>query len=204
MLIEEVVTMQNGCVCCNLSGDLVDQMTNLAKQTNPTFDYMIIEASGVSEPTAIAALFTSCEEDRDPTSGKKEAAFSELATLDSLVTVGDSAHFFHNSGSTAESTQTPRLLMDHVEYSNVVLLNKTDLVSEEQLGHVRERITALNSKAKVISCTESLVDVAEVVNTGLFKAEDFDLENVFKMFESEKPKACCKASMACGESSCCL
>ena len=63
LLIEEVVTMQNGCVCCNLSGDLVDQMTNLAKQTHLKFDYMIIEASGVSKPTAIAALFVPCEED---------------------------------------------------------------------------------------------------------------------------------------------
>jgi len=77
-------------------------------------------------------------------------------------------------------------------------------VSDEQLGQVREHVKALNSKAKIISCKESSVDTSEVVNTRLFKAEDFNLENFSKMFEGEKPKSCCKASIARGESPCCL
>lgn len=207
---EEVVTMQNGCVCCNLSGELVDQMTNLAKQRKPyKFDYMIIEASGVSEPAAIAALFQACEEDHDHSSHEKvdEVALSDVAKLDTLVTVVDSAQFFQNIGLTEEtesSIQTPKLLMDQVEYSNVVLLNKTDLVNEDQLNQVHEHVKALNGKAKVISCKESAVDVMEVVNTGLFKAEDFNLENFSKMFEGDKPKSCCKTAIAKGESPCCL
>ena len=116
----------------------------------------------------------------------------------------DSAQFFQNVGSKSESMQTPRLLMDQVEYSNVILLNKTDLVSDEQIGQVREQVTALNGKAKIISCKESAVDASEVVNTGLFKAEDFKRENFSKMFEADKPKSCCKVSIARGESPCCL
>lgn len=204
---DEVVTMQNGCVCCNLSGDLVEQITNLlANQQAPKkFDYMIIEASGVSEPAAVAALFAASDKDHDHTASHgKEAALSDVAKLDTLVTVVDSAQFFQNLSE--ETSKAPRLLMDQIEYSNVILLNKTDLVSAEQLDKVREHAAALNSKAKVISCKESAVDVAEVVSTGLFKAEDFDLENFSTMFEgSSKPKpSCCKASMARGESPCCL
>lgn len=200
---EEVVKMQNGCVCCNLSGDLVGQMTNLATRKKP-FDMMIIEASGVSEPAAIAALFKPCEDDHDHASHEKDVALLDVAALDTIVTVVDSALFFQNIGASAGSLQAPRLLMDQVEYSNVVLLNKTDLVSEEQLGKVRAHVMALNSKAKVISCKESNIDVSEVVNTGLFKAEDFDLANFTNIFESEKPKSCCKAAAARGESPCCL
>ena len=197
--------MQNGCVCCNLSGDLVHQLTNLAKQQNPAFDYMIVEASGVSEPAAIAALFAVCEDDHDHTSHENEVALSDVATLDTLVTVVDSAQFFQNIGTKSKSMETPRLLMDQVEYSNVVLLNKTDLVNEKQLSQVHNHIQVLNSKAKIIACKESFVNVSDVVNTCLFKAEDFNFENFAKMFEGdEKPKSCCRASIAKGESPCCL
>ena len=79
--------MKNGCVCCNLSGALVDQMTKLAKQQKPKFDYMIIEASGVSKPAAIASLFAECEEGYDDTSHEKEIVLSDVAKLDTLVTV---------------------------------------------------------------------------------------------------------------------
>ncbi|KAL7528156.1 hypothetical protein ACHAXR_004761 [Thalassiosira sp. AJA248-18] len=195
--------MENGCVCCNLAGDLVEQMTALAKQTSPKFDYMIIEASGVSEPAAIAALFETCEEDHDHSGHEKEDDLPNFAKLDTLVTVVDSCQFFQNIGPDAQMDKG-RLLLDQVEYSNVVLLNKTDLVSEEQLNKVRDHVMALNSKAKVISCKESSVDVKEVVNTGLFKAEDFDLDKFTETFEGEKPKSCCKASASRGESPCCL
>mmetsp|Transcript_3456 Transcript_3456/g.7203 ORF Transcript_3456/g.7203 Transcript_3456/m.7203 type:complete len:510 (-) Transcript_3456:337-1866(-) len=201
---DEVITMQNGCVCCNLSGDLVDRMTNLAKQQDPKFNYMIIEASGVSEPGAIAALFETCDKDHDHSSHQKEdVALSDVAKLDTLVTVVDSARFFQNLGPEAGSTQAPRLLMDQVECSNVILLNKIDLVNDDQLGKVQDHVAALNGNAKIIPCKEASVDVSEVVNTGLFKAEDFDLGNFTKMFE-DKPASCCKASVARGESPCCL
>jgi G3E family GTPase len=158
----------------------------------------------VSEPAAIAALFEECDEEHDHTAHKEIADLSDVAKLDTIVTVVDSAHFFQNLGPKSENIQAPRLLMDQVEYSNVVLLNKTDLVSDEQLSKVREHVIALNSKAKIICCKESSIDVSEVVNTGLFKKEDFNLEDFTTMFEGVKPKSCCKASIAKGESPCCL
>jgi G3E family GTPase len=158
----------------------------------------------VSEPAAIAALFEECDEEHDHTTHKEIDLLSDVAKLDTIVTVVDSAHFFQNLGPKSENMDAPRLLMDQVEYSNVVLLNKTDLVSDEQLSKVREHVRALNSKAKIISCKESSIDVSEVVNTGLFKREDFNLEGFTTMFEGVKPKSCCKSSIAKGESPCCL
>lgn len=195
-------------MCCNLSGDLVDRMIELANRRSPKFDYMIVEASGVSEPAAVAALFGACDEDHDHADHEAEVSLSDVARLDTLVTVVDSAQFMRNAGQKGAegSALAPRLLTDQVEYSNVILLNKTDLVSAEQLERVCEHVEALNGKAKIIPCRESHVDVSEVVNTGLYKADDFDLENFSEMFarQNDKPKSCCKASIARGESPCCL
>ena len=99
----------------------------------------------------------------------------------------------------------PNLLLEQVEYSNVVLLNKTDLVNDKQLKEVEETVTMLNTSAKVIACTNSTVDIKEVVDTKLFKANDFDLTRfIEQQFEAaDKPKSCCKASINRGESPCC-
>jgi len=95
-------------------------------------------------------------------------------------------------------------LVEQVEYSNIILLNKTDLVIDSQLKEVEEKVTMLNNSAKVIACTNSTIDVTEVVDTGLFNADDFDLSKfIYQQFEVDKPKSCCEATIDRGESPCC-
>ena len=207
---DEIVSMENGCVCCSLSGDLIEQITKLATADNK-FDYMIIEASGVSEPAAIAALFAECTDDHDHESRHNKdddkPALSDVARLDTIVAVVDTAEFFDNIEvvMSSDNPGKPNLLLEQVEYSNVVLLNKTDLVNDKQLKEVEETVTMLNTSAKVIACTNSTVDIKEVVDTKLFKANDFDLTRfIEQQFEAaDKPKSCCKASINRGESPCC-
>uniref|UniRef100_A0A7S2EXL8 CobW C-terminal domain-containing protein n=1 Tax=Trieres chinensis TaxID=1514140 RepID=A0A7S2EXL8_TRICV len=200
---DEVVSMQNGCVCCSLSGDLIDQMTKLAQMS--TYDYMIIEASGVSEPAAIAALFAECSEGHDH-SEHKTVAVADVAYLDTIVTVIDSSEFLQNLDHMANpgKEKFPKLLAEQVEYSNVVLLNKTDLVDEHQLKQVYEKVSLLNSDVKILTCKNSSIDVMEVLNTGMFNANDFDLSRFVERFEKEESKSCCKAAVNRGEPPCCL
>lgn len=199
---DEVLSMQNGCVCCSLSGDLVNQIIELT--TKATFDYMIIEASGVSEPAAIAALFEDCHDDHDH-SKHESVALGDVARMDTIVTVVDSAEFLQNLDLLAEQGKEgfPKLLVEQVEYSNIVLLNKIDLVNEMQLKEVQEKVALLNGDAKILKCKNSTIDVAEVLDTGLFNAADFDLERFIEQFDTEAPKSCCKAAQDRGESPCC-
>eukprot|EP00933_Yihiella_yeosuensis_P013632 TRINITY_DN12534_c0_g1_i1.p1 TRINITY_DN12534_c0_g1~~TRINITY_DN12534_c0_g1_i1.p1 ORF type:complete len:488 (+),score=121.96 TRINITY_DN12534_c0_g1_i1:100-1464(+) len=208
---EDMVALQNGCVCCTLQNDLVTQILELAKKKY--FHYMIIEASGVSEPSQIAKLFeeSECADDHDHTkeeSHSHEDSLAEHARLDTCVTVVDSADFFKKfeaiqQGSSQENF--PQLLAEQIEYANVVILNKTDLVTSEQTAKVTERITDLNEKAKILTSQESKVDVMEVVNTALYKAEDFKSFHIKdgEAKEDDEMKDCCKAKVACGELPCC-
>mmetsp|Transcript_23037 Transcript_23037/g.26458 ORF Transcript_23037/g.26458 Transcript_23037/m.26458 type:complete len:515 (+) Transcript_23037:216-1760(+) len=199
---DEVISMQNGCVCCSLSGELVEQITKLA--TDKKFDYMIIEASGVSESAAVAALFAECADDHDHKSHEDATALSDLVRLDTIVTVVDTAEFLDNLEVLCSDPGKPNLLVEQVEYSNVILLNKTDLVIDSQLKEVEEKVAMLNNSAKVIACMNSTIDVTEVVDTGLFNADDFDLSKfIDQQFDVDKPKSCCEASIDRGESPCC-
>merc|ERR1712088_980676 len=172
---DEVIAMQNGCFCCTLQSDLVDQIIALTEKK--IFNYMLIEASGVSEPSQIAPLFDLCDDEHDPDDpdadhdheGKPQ--LGEVARLDTCVTVVDSAEFYNNLGSmkTYEQGDTKgtiaELMMEQVEFSNVVILNKGDLVSQDQTADIIEKITLLNSKAKVVKSTQSRVTVKEILNT---------------------------------------
>ena len=97
----------------------------------------------------------------------------------------------------------PKLLVEQVEYSNVVLLNKTDLVDESQLHEVQENMSLLKSTAKILTSTNANIDVLEVLDTGLFNPRDFDLSKFVEQFNIEAPKSCCKAAVDRGESLCC-
>ena len=201
----EVISMQNGCICCNLSGDLIEQIASLALNKEMSFDYLIIEASGVSEPAAIAALFEECDDDHDHS---EHSSLFEIARMDTIVTVVDSAEFLQNLDlmDNPDKKSYPRLLVGQVEYSNVVLLNKTDLVSESQLQEVKDKVALLaaGNTTKILSTENSTVDVAEVVDTKLYNSKDFDLSKFIQQFETnDVNKSCCKASMAKGESPCC-
>ena len=175
---DEVVAMQNGCFCCTLQSDLVDQIISLTRRRQ--FNYMLIEASGVSEPSQIAPLFDLHEHDpEDPEAadhqhGPDNPQLGEVARLDTCVTVVDSAEFHSNLGSmdTYEQGDTQgtvaELMMEQVECADVVVLNKGDLVSEGQQRDVLDKVRLLNPRARVVQSVHSRVNVSDILNTGLY------------------------------------
>ena len=214
---DEVIAMQNGCFCCTLQSDLVDQIISLTKKN--IFNYMLIEASGVSEPSQIAPLFDLCDDEHDeedPEHDHQGPQLGEVARLDTCVTVVDSAEFYNNLGSmkTYEQGETlgtiAELMMEQVEFSNVVVLNKGDLVSEDQQADIIDKITVLNPKAKVIKSVQSKINVMEILNTRLYKAEKGKEEfwmTASKVAEEEKIEAvlleCCEKSVSKNGKKCC-
>lgn len=200
---DEVIAMQNGCVCCSLKGDLIDQITEMANKKS--FDYMIIESSGISEPSAVSTIFAECEDDHDHDEEHKNAiGLSDIARLDTCVTVVDAATFLQNIDTVilGENNETwPKLMAEQIEFSNVIVLNKVDLVSESQISTIKDHLFMLNSAAKIITAQNSSIDVMEVVNTSLFKVDE--LKRLSLPIEEEVEKECCKKSVARGESACC-
>jgi len=216
---DEVIAMQNGCFCCTLQSDLVDQIISLTEKK--IFNYMLIEASGVSEPSQIAPLFDLCDDEHDPDDPDDDhdhdkPQLGEVARLDTCVTVVDSAEFYSNlrSMKTYEQGETvgtiAELMMEQVEFSNVVVLNKGDLVSQDQTADIIEKITLLNPKAKIVKSVQSKVNVREILNTGLYEM-DKDKEEFWmtatKVAEEEKIEAnileCCEKSLAKDGKKCC-
>ena len=212
---ENVIAMQNGCFCCTLSSDLADQIVELASKK--TFNYMLLEASGVSEPSQIAPLFdVNDDHDHDHHAGVPH--LGEVARLDTCVTVIDAAEFYNNLGSMeqfesgeAEGT-IAELMMEQVEFSNIVVLNKTDLVDEEQQLDILDRIAILNPRVKVLKSYQSKIDVMEILNTHLYVREDFGENSVItsaldaKMEEKTKSKetdSCCEKSLEEEGKKCC-
>ena len=167
---EKLVEMSNGCICCTLREDLLMQVRDLAAEGK--FDYLLIESTGISEPLPVATTFDFRDED-----GK---SLSDVSQLDTMVTVVDAARLVKNYTSTdflkdqgeslgEEDERTlVDLLVEQIEFANVIILNKIDLISKEELKTVKAIIRGLNVKAKVIETTLSQVDLDEVVGTGLF------------------------------------
>lgn len=202
---DDVIAMQNGCVCCTLQNDLVTQIIALAKTGQ--FHYMIIEASGVSEPSQIAKLFAECDQDHDHAEEHEhEDALSEFAKLDTCVTVVDSADFFnkfHAIKAGPKNESFPHLVVEQIEYANVVVLNKSDLVGSAQLSKVIDQVSILNTSAKILISRNSKIDIMEVVNTNLYKAEDFSSLQIEDEAEELYMASCCKESIARGAVACC-
>lgn len=171
---EKLVEMSNGCICCTLREDLLTQVRDLASENK--FDYLLIESTGISEPLPVATTF----EFRD----ENEQSLSDISKLDTMVTVVDAANLITNYSSTdflkdkgeslgEEDERTiVDLLVEQIEFANVILLNKTDLVSSNELTTVKSIIRGLNIKAKVIETTMSKVPLKEVLNTGLFDIDE--------------------------------
>ena len=204
---DEVIAMQNGCICCSLKGDLLNQVANIASQNK--YDYMIVEASGISEPAEIASIFGKCEENHDHTEHagvgqKNDMALPESATLDTCCTVVDCANFFANLTtimSNERNNSVAQLLMEQVEFANVIILNKRDLITSSQLEKVRECVEGINPRAEIFVTTNSIIDSKHVLNTGLF---DADLMKVPPMaIPEEEVPSCCAAKEAKGETACC-
>ena len=170
---EKLVEMSNGCICCTLREDLLIEIQRLAKENR--FDYLVIESTGISEPLPVAETFTFEDEDGN--------SLSEFAKLDTMVTVVDCAHFFDNLDSVEslkdrgesmgeEDERTiVDLLIDQVEFANIILLNKSSEVSPENLKKIKGVINSLNPDATCIQTNYSDVNLKDVLNTELF---DFD------------------------------
>ena len=158
---EKLVEMSNGCICCTLREDLLEQVRELAEDSR--FDYLLIESTGISEPLPVATTFDFRDE--------KGKSLSDVSKLDTMVTVVDAANLIRNYSSTdflrdrGESLgeQDERtlvdLLVEQIEFANVILLNKVDLISKEQLKTVTAIIRGLNTKAKIIETTLSKVEL---------------------------------------------
>lgn len=168
---ERLVEMSNGCICCTLREDLIEEVGKLAREGR--FDYLLIESSGISEPLPVAQTFTFIDED-----GK--AILGDVSRLDTLVTVVDAYNFPTDYGScetvlTRNMNDDPEdtrsivnLLTDQIEFANVILLNKCDLVSKEQAKELEAIIRKLNPRARVIQTTESKLELGHILNTGLY------------------------------------
>lgn len=215
---DKVIAMQNGCFCCTLSNDLVDQIIDLVSKN--MFNYMLIEASGVSEPSQIAPLFDLCDDNHNHDEVHKEGPqLGEVARLDTCVTVIDAAEFYNNLESMNEYADgesqgsIAELMMEQVEYSNVVVLNKTDLVNEEQQMDILDRISILNPKVKVLKSCESKINVMEILNTKMYVKEDMTENSVIatalkvkaaeQAKEQEEIDNCCEKSLNDEGKKCC-
>jgi G3E family GTPase len=170
---EKLVEMSNGCICCTLREDLLVEVSKLADEGK--FDYLLIESTGISEPLPVAETFTFADEN-----GK---SLSKVAQLDTMVTVVDAFNFLidyeegldlkdKNLELGDEDDRTiVDLLVDQVEFSNVILINKADLVSENDLLKLEGILKHLNPDATLIRSSFGRVPLSEMLNTGLFDFE---------------------------------
>ncbi|EMS31910.1 Putative metal chaperone [Mariniradius saccharolyticus AK6] len=171
---ERLVEMSNGCICCTLREDLMIEVEKLAKEGR--FDYLLIESTGISEPVPVAQTFSFVDEE-------KGIDLSKFSYIDSMVTVVDCFNFFKDFGTDetlmdrsltdieGDHRTIVNLLTDQVEFANIIILNKTDLVDDKSLGMLRATIQRLNPGAKIIQSQFGKVAPKEILNTGLF---DFD------------------------------
>jgi G3E family GTPase len=171
---EKLVEMQNGCICCTLREDLLIEVSKLAREGR--FDYLVIESTGISEPLPVAETFTFEDEE-----GR---SLSDVARLDTMVTVVDAASFleeyrradFLQARGQAVSEDDQRtiadLLVEQVEFCDVIVLNKIDRVSEAEKMHLRAVLHALNPRAEIVETVFGKVPLDKVLNTGKFSFEE--------------------------------
>ena len=176
---EKMVEMSNGCICCTLREDLLLEVGKWAREGR--FDHLVIESTGVSEPMPVAETFTFEDENGQ--------SLGDVAEIDTMVTVVDAPNFLKDYGSTdslgdrdqALGEEDERtivdLLSDQIDFADVILVNKTDMISDRELNSVHGMIRALNPQAIIHDTTESKVPLDSVVGTGLYdpdRAEKHD------------------------------
>lgn len=171
---EKLVEMSNGCICCTLREDLMIEVEKLAKEKR--FDYLLIESTGISEPVPVAQTFSFVDEENG-------IDLSKYAQIDCMVTVVDAYNFGKDFGSAdniwqrnlnddPNDTRTiVNLLTDQIEFADIIILNKTDLVSPDQLGELKSIIKSLNPVAQIIDSSFGKVPTNQILNTGLFDYE---------------------------------
>ena len=172
---EKLVEMSNGCICCTLREDLMVEVERLAKEQR--FDYLLIESTGISEPVPVAQTFSFIDEENG-------IDLSQFSYVDTMVTVVDTYNFFKDFGSPerlidrdltnidGDDRTIVNLLTDQIEFANVIVLNKVDLVSNETLGVLKSAIHKLNPSAKIIESEYSKVAPNQILNTNLFNFEE--------------------------------
>ncbi|MEU3188362.1 GTP-binding protein [Streptomyces sp. NPDC006923] len=170
---ERLVEMTNGCICCTLRDDLLEEVDRLAREGR--FDYLLIESSGISEPMPVAATFSFPRDDG--------ATLGDLARLDTMVTVVDAANFLpelEGGDGLAErgldqyeddERTVSDLLMDQIEFADVIVLNKLDLVDTRGREQLSAALTRLNPVARIVPVSHGRVALADVLGTGLFDLE---------------------------------
>ena len=167
---ESLVALQNGCICCTLKMDLVEQLRDITSQHR--FDYIVIEASGICEPEPIAQTICSI-----PTMGP-EYIRDGIPVVDSIVTVVDALRMKDEFGSGKDllrpglaEDDIENLVIQQIEFCNIILLNKASEVEPAELGRIREIIHAIQPKAEIINCDYCDIDFDRILNTNAF---DFD------------------------------
>ena len=170
---EKLVEMSNGCICCTLREDLLVEIGKLAREGR--FDYLLIESTGISEPLPVAETFTFADEEGN--------SLSDVAVLDTMVTVVDAANFFSDFSSQDElcdrqmgmdetdNRDLSLLLTDQIEFANVIILNKTDLISEVERNRLHSILQKMNPEAIVLEAERSRVPLTAILNTGRFQLE---------------------------------
>ena len=170
---EKLVEMSNGCICCTLREDLLVEVGKLAKDGR--FDYLVIESTGISEPLPVAETFTFADENG--------VSLGDIATLDTMVTVVDAVNFLNDYEQANDLQDTGEslgeddersvadLLVDQVEFADVILISKTDLIKNDELNKLTAILNTLNTQANIIPISNGHININEVLNTGLFNFE---------------------------------
>lgn len=170
---EKLVEMSNGCICCTLREDLLEEVNNLAKDGR--FDYLVIESTGIFEPLPVAETFTFADEDG--------VSLSDVADLDTMVTVVDAVNFLKDYDEAKYLQETGEslgdedersvadLLVDQVEFADVILVSKTDLASDDDVNRLTAILETLNTQARIIPIANGKVDIDDVLSTGSFNFE---------------------------------
>lgn len=186
---KEVVTLQNGCICCTLRGDLIREIAQI--QQKREFDYVLIESTGIAEPQQVAESFC-VDPETQQLAGGEDAMLFNAARLDTCVTVVDAVNFpqylsslerfqdvFQDGMVDDDETMDAvaleegkksisELMVEQVEFANVIVLNKVDLVSTETVEIARKLICTLNPKARVITASYGKMELQQILNTNLF------------------------------------
>ena len=172
---EKLVEMSNGCICCTLREDLMIEVEKLAKEGR--FDYLLIESTGISEPVPVAQTFSFVDDENN-------IDLSQFSYIDTMVTVVDCFNFFKDFSSVellkdrnltdmeGDDRTIVNLLTDQIEFANVIILNKTDLVAPNIVGLLKAAIKKLNPSARIIESEFGKIPVSEIVNTKLFDFEE--------------------------------
>ncbi|MBR4198809.1 MAG: GTP-binding protein [Bacteroidales bacterium] len=166
---ESLVALQNGCICCTLKMDLIEQLSEIIAQHK--FDYIVIEASGICEPEPIAQTICSM-----PTLEEKYTR-NGLPRLDCVVTVVDALRMQNDFGGKDlvkgkfEEDDLENLIIQQIEFCNIVLINKASEVPEQELGRIRQLVHTLNPKARILTCDYGNVEFDQILHTHMFDFE---------------------------------